>query len=214
MSDVLIGNSYPVFWCVSRSGYAATGLSPQLFIFKENDSSPMYTGSMGAVNIFTGVYFNSVSVINLLGFIEGASYSLWATGVVSGSLPMREFVGRMNIKSITFDSLEDLSTNVYHAQIDHCYVKPSGLDRWTVLWYKNGAPYPIWSTGRLNVFDSGGNLYISNSGLTAYGSSISGGQLTVGGALVLKSGERYIAHTSAFIDGSTRFFSEHVGYDC
>ena len=213
MSDVLIGNSYPVFWCVSRSGYATTGLTPSLFAFREQDSTPMYTGTFGAVNIFTGVYFNSISVINLLGFVEGASYSLWATGNVSGSLPVREFVGRMNVKATTFDGLSSLSNSVYHAQIDHCYVKPSGLDRWTTLWFKNGAPYANWATGILNVFDSGGNLYFGNSGLTAYGTNISGGQLTVGGSLVLKSGERYLAQTTAVIDDSTRMWSEHIGYD-
>lgn len=212
MSDVRLGTVYESYWCFTRSGIANTGLGPQVLVFPEISGLPIYTGAMSGFVGFTGVYRAHIPVVTGSGFIQGASYSLWATGVASGGYPVREFIGRLNVKPGLFDSLTGLSQSVYHAQIDHCYRKPSGDNLWTVLWYKDGVPYSVWSTGRITVFDSGQNLLFANSGLTAY-SAISGGALTVGGTLVLQSGKPYIAQTTAFIDGATRFWQDHTGYD-
>lgn len=213
MSQVLLEDLYPVFWCCSRSGMTATGMNPRVLVFMETSGTPLYTGVLDPIVEFTGVYRATIPISGSIGFITGASYAVWATGEVSGGLPVRENIHRLDTKPSLFNGLTGLATDVYYAQIDHCYVKPSGLDRWTTLWFKNGSPYSTWSTGRLNVFNASGNLYFGNSGLTAYGSSISGGQLTIGGTGVLKSGERYIAQTTAFIDGLTRSWSEKIGYD-
>lgn len=212
MSDVRLGTTYESYWCFTRSGIANTGLAPQVLVFPEISGVPIYTGAMSGFVGFTGVYRAHIPVLAASGFVQGASYSLWATGVASGGYPVREFIGRLNVKLGLFDYLTGIADSVYHAQIDHCYRKPSGDNLWTVIWYKDGVPYPIWSTGRITVFDSGQNALFSNSGLTAY-TSISGGKLTTGGSLVLKSGERYAVETTAFIDGATRKWVDHVGYD-
>lgn len=210
--DVRLGTTYQSYWCFSRSGIANTGLNPQVLVFSETSATPMYTGAMTGFVGFTGVYRAHIPVMTGSGFVPGASYSLWATGIASGGYPVREFIGRLDVQQGLFDSLTGLANSVYHAQIDHCYAKPSGHNLWTTIWYKDGVPYPTWSTGRLTVVDSGQNTLFANSGLTAYG-SISGGKLTTGGTLVLRSGERYVAEVTAFIDGSTRRWREHVGYD-
>lgn len=213
MSDIKLGSQYYAYWTLSKSGIAATGFNPRVLVFSENDSTPIYTGGMTGVLGFTGVYRTNVPVFQNSGFFAGNSYSLWATGIVSGSFPIRQFIGRLNVKSSLFDGASGIGQNSYSSIIKHTYLKPSGLNLFTVMWLKNGVPYPIWSNGIINVFDSGGNPYISNSGLTAYGAGISGGLLVVGGNLVLKSGERYIGQTIAVIDGATRYWQDHIGYD-
>lgn len=213
MSQVLLEDQYYVFWCCSRSGITATGMNPRVLVFMETSGTPLYTGVMDPIPEFTGVYRTNIPMLGIFGFVTGASYGVWATGVVSGGLPVRENIHRLETKSTLFNGLTGIANDLYHAQINHCYVKPSGLDRWTTLWFKNGVPYPTWSTGKLTVFNSSGNIYFGNSGLTAYGAGISGGQLTIGGTGILKSGERYLAQTTAFIDGTTRMWEEHVGYD-
>lgn len=212
MSDVLLNTRYNARWAFARSGTASTGLNPRVFVFSETSNTPMWTGTMTGMVGFTGVYQSQIPLLASSGFVPGASYGLWATGVASGGFAVREFLGRLNVRSSLFESLTGLAQNIYHAQIDTCIVRPSGLNRWTVLWFKNGQVYPVWSTGKLTIYDSGQNALFANSGLTAY-SSVSGGSLIVGGALVLRSGERYIAQTSAFIDGATKFWQEHIGYD-
>lgn len=213
MASILIDSHYYTMWTPQVSGGSPTGvLTPQFLVFRENSGSPFYTGGVNTIVGFTGVYLIDVPVLNLLGFNTGESYSVWATGMLSGQ-PIREFINRITPHRKLFNGISGIATTIYHAQIDHCYVKPSGLDRWTVLWYKNGNPYTVWSTGRLSVINYTGGVHFNSSGLTAYGAGISGGRLSVGGSLILQSGQKYIAKTTAFIDGTTRQWEEHVGYD-
>lgn len=191
------GTTFYTLWTPACSGnHTSPTTLPTFTIF---DQSVAVDSGITAHNYtgMSGVYRISFPTTGDA-FITGHCYNLSAEGTLSGRY-YSDVVSTFHITQGSVASLTGLTSSVYHADVNLCQNDLSGVDRYSIVWFRNDIPLTGTTVTFIDVYNATGNLHISfklaNSvgyGLCAYNAT---------GSLRLTAGERYVGEFYITIPG-------------
>jgi len=201
------GETFTTLWTPSLSGTTPrpTGALPRYVVF--NDTTPIYSGSVTHPYSISGVYRISVSTTGSL-FVTGAYYNISSEARLSGHYKT-DVVGQFYLGAARNRNLSGINSNVYYADL-HFNRTNSGVDKYSVIWFKNTQLVPITS-GSLYVYNQTGLPIINAQLLTI--NPLTGLYYHNTTGVILNSGERYVAQTYGIIDGVQRSWRVPISRD-
>lgn len=197
---VTSGQTYYKLWTPLYSGYSAvaTGYGPTFHVFSGGTS--VYSGLLIHDYDYSGIYRATIPVTGSV-WNTGTYYNVTTSGMISG-YPRQDSLSTFYVLKNTFDSFTGLLDNVYYADVSLCKNDLSGLDRYSVIWFKNENHFTGLIGPSFRVFTDTGQVHILQTGMSrSTGEFFDIAYINISGALRLASGERYVGEFYAGIDG-------------
>jgi len=196
------------------------GFPPYYFVFDRDSNTPTISGYAKKIPSYTGLYNVTFDVLTASGFVFQRSYNVVAEARVSGIYGKATIATFLTISGIPTlerqnDIYNEVSPNLYYADINFVKDNTASQDEYTVSWFKNNQL--VTNGGVSNTFlnsykRSDGTLLINNQSMTQIG-TLPVFKYDATGVSRQANGEAVYVVVSGTIDGAYRTWGALVGRD-